>query len=149
VRRRAGVGRALVAAVEAWAAEQGCRELCLRKPLAAPAARAATPLLRGNLRAGIPETLGGELVTALVASGGARLQRIVSRGHVTPAGSWYDQDEDEWVLVVAGAARLEIEGRGEIALADGDWIELPRGLRHRVTHTAPDRDTIWLALFRR
>jgi hypothetical protein len=31
----------------------------------------------------------------------------------------------------------------------GDWIDLARGVRHRVAWTDPARDTIWLAVFRR
>ena len=28
---------------------------------------------------------------------GLRIERIVSEGHVSPEGFWYDQDEPEWV----------------------------------------------------
>ena len=104
---------------------------------------------RGDLREGIPAKLPEELVDVLAGGSGVRVERIVSRGHASPPGFWYDQDEDEWVLVVAGAARLEIEGMGEVPLAAGQWIDLPRHLRHRVAWTAPDEETIWLAVFRR
>lgn len=105
---------------------------------------------RGHIRAGIPAQLPGELVEVLASGADARVERIVSRGHASPPGFWYDQDEDEWVVVLAGAARLAIEGQvDEIALAEGEWIDLPRHVRHRVTWTTPERDTIWLAVFRR
>ncbi len=83
---------------------------------------------------------------------GLRVERIVSRGHVTAADSWYDQDEHEWVCVVSGSAKLEvkIEARVEVVeLDEGDWLELPAHTRHRVVWTRPDVDTIWLAVFSR
>ena len=102
----------------------------------------------GNLMAGIPAVLPEEFVTVLAEANHVRIERIVSRGHASPPGFWYDQDEDEFVLLVGGAARVELQGRGEVSLSLGDWIDIPRHLRHRVTWTAPDQDTIWLAVFR-
>ena len=84
----------------------------------------------------------------LAGGEGARVERIVSRGHATAVGEWYEQDEAEWVLLVAGAARLELAGGESVELAPGDWVDLPAGLPHRVAWTAPDIDTIWLAVFR-
>jgi cupin 2 domain-containing protein len=102
---------------------------------------------RGNLTADIPAALPDELVTVLTRSRGVRIERIVSRGHTSPPDFWYDQAESELVLVVQGAARLLIEGRPELALGAGDWVELAPHVRHRVTWTDPTRDTIWLAVF--
>ena len=107
------------------------------------------PATRGRIGAEIPRELPAEHTVLLATGEGVRIERIVSRGHASPPGFWYDQDEDEWVLLVAGAARLEVDGEGEIELRAGDWIDLPRHLRHRVSWTDPARDTIWLAVFRR
>jgi cupin 2 domain-containing protein len=101
----------------------------------------------GNLRAGIPAALPDELVSLLASGTGVRIERIVSRGHTSPPGFWYDQDQHELVLLVAGGARLELDGVGERALGAGDWLELPAHLRHRVVWTAPHEDTVWLAVF--
>ena len=100
-----------------------------------------------NLFADTPASMPEELVTALFAQPGVRLERIVSRGHASPPGFWYDQEDGEWVAVIQGAARLEIEGQGERALGAGDHLFLPAHCRHRVSWTDPDRDTIWIALF--
>ncbi len=108
----------------------------------------SAPARRGGIADGIPAELPAEHSALLAAGAGVRIERIVSRGQVSPPGFWYEQDEDEWVMVVSGAARLEIEGQGEIELGPGDWIDLPRRLRHRVSWTDPERDTIWLAVFR-
>jgi cupin 2 domain-containing protein len=104
-------------------------------------------LRTGNLREGIPADLPEELCTPLARSASLRIERIVSRGQASPPGFWYDQSEHEYVLVVQGCARLEVEGRGELELAPGDWLELPAHTRHRVTWTEPRADTIWLAVF--
>lgn len=39
-----------------------------------------------------------------------RIEQIISFGHSSPEGFWYDQDQHEWVLALKGAARLSIEG---------------------------------------
>lgn len=102
----------------------------------------------GRLTHGIPPVLPEEWTELLAAGGGCRVERIVSRGHCSPPGFWYDQAEHEWVMVAAGRARLVVEGRPEpLELGPGGWVELPAGLRHRVEWTDPGCDTVWLAVF--
>ena len=102
----------------------------------------------GNLRSGLPaRPLPDEVVDLLVERPGLRIERIVSTGQATPEGQWYDQDTDEWVLVVYGTARLRIEGeREDRVLSEGDWILLPAHCRHRVTWTRAEPPTVWLAI---
>lgn len=102
----------------------------------------------GSLKDGLPALpLSGELVETLFDRRGLRIERIVSTGQATPDGAWYDQGADEWVLLVAGSARLHIEGEArERELAAGDWLLLPAHCRHRVTWTQSDPPTIWLAI---
>jgi cupin 2 domain-containing protein len=104
-------------------------------------------MVHGELTSEIPAELPDELVSVLATGGGVRIERIVSRGHRSPQGFWYDQDEHEFVLLVAGEARIEIEGQAARELRPGQWLVLPAHLRHRVAFTAEDRDTIWLAVF--
>ncbi|MBV8104025.1 MAG: cupin domain-containing protein [Hyphomicrobiales bacterium] len=101
----------------------------------------------GNLFADLPPGSDAEQTTILAERPGARVERIVSTGQASPAGSWYDQDWAEWVMVLAGAAGLLIEGeeRPRI-LQPGDYLELPAHVRHRVEWTDPDRRTVWLAV---
>lgn len=82
----------------------------------------------------------------LLETPGVRLERIVSHGQADPADVWYDQDGDEWVLLLSGAARLQLEGEPEIRLSPGDSLWLPAHRRHRVAWTDPHRPTVWLAL---
>ncbi|WP_114859166.1 cupin domain-containing protein [Azospirillum brasilense] len=104
----------------------------------------------GNLLAGLPfGTLADEIFTTLTetaSSGTVRIERILSTGQASPAGFWYDQDWDEFVLVVQGAARLQLEGEAERALGPGDWLMIPARRRHRVAWTDPTTQTVWLAV---
>jgi cupin 2 domain-containing protein len=102
--------------------------------------------LHGNLFAALAPAAEEELTTTLLDRPALRIERIVSTGQATPPGFWYDQQSDEWVLLVAGAARLEIAGEGERALSPGDYVLLPAHCRHRVAWTDPDHPTIWLAV---
>lgn len=99
-----------------------------------------------NLLQDLPPAAPGEAFEALLQRRNVTLERIVSRGQTTPDGEWYDQDRDEWVLLLSGAARLLIEGEGETALGPGDTLLLPAHRRHRVTWTDPTRPTVWLTL---
>ena len=72
-----------------------------------------------NLFADLPARLPDELVTTLLEATNVRIERIVSHGHASPEGFWYDQDQHEWVVVLAGAARLKFED-GTMEMAAGD-----------------------------
>ena len=80
----------------------------------------------------------------LQGQGGLLVERIVSYGHATPEGTWYDQERDEWVAVLEGEARLRYEDGKEVALGRGDHVFLPRHVRHRVAYTSSP--CIWLAV---
>lgn len=101
----------------------------------------------GNLFANIPENVPEELFEPLVAKRGIRVERIVSLGQASPEGFWYDQNTDEWVLLLAGAARLQIEGHADVVeMKPGSYVLLPAHQRHRVAWTDPDQATVWLAI---
>jgi cupin 2 domain-containing protein len=100
-----------------------------------------------NLFGGIPSLLDGELFQTLVESGQVRVERIVSEGHVTPSGEWYDQTADEWVLLVTGGAVLRVENDAEpVIMKPGDYVLIPAGCRHRVEQTDSGQKTVWLAI---
>jgi len=102
-----------------------------------------------NLLRDLPDASDGEIVEALLAVPGLRIERIVSLGQASPPGFWYDQPEAEWVLLLAGAARLRFADQvEERALIPGDWVEIAAHRRHRVEWTDPARATVWLCVFR-
>ena len=94
----------------------------------------------------LPDSLPEEWFETLVETDAVRIERIVSRGHATPDGEWYDQSRAEWVLLLQGAARLFFSDGREVDLAPGDWLEIAAHEKHRVAWTDPDRQTIWLAV---
>jgi cupin 2 domain-containing protein len=108
------------------------------------------PLRSGNLFANVPTRLDKEETAILAELSGARIERIVSTGQVSPPGLWYDQDRTEWVILLAGSAGLLMEGEAAPRiLAPGDYLEIPPNCRHCVEWTAADRPTVWLAVHAR
>ena len=99
-----------------------------------------------NLFEAISPELPGEAVEEILRTGAFRMERIVSRGHASPPGFWYDQEADEWVLLVSGSATLRFEEGKPIDLKPGDHLLIPRHVRHRVEKTDPERETVWLAI---
>jgi cupin 2 domain-containing protein len=101
---------------------------------------------KGNLLANIPADLSEEAFEVLVNSDNVRIERIISKGHTSPETGWYDQEQDEWVMVVKGHAEIEFEEGPPVLLAAGDYVEIPAHRRHRVTFTSANPETIWLAI---
>ena len=99
-----------------------------------------------NLFTDLPGNLPDELLTTLLKAANIRIERIVSLGHTSPDGFWYDQDEHEWVIVLKGAARLQFED-STVEMKPGDFVNIPAHKKHRVEWTTPDEPTIWLAVF--
>ena len=99
-----------------------------------------------NLFADVPRHLSEEHLQTILADASVRIERIVSRGHASPEGFWYDQDQHEWVVVLTGAARLRVEGDQPVVMKPGDFIKIPAHTKHRVEWTTPDEPTIWLAV---
>lgn len=101
----------------------------------------------GSLLSALPDATDAEQFDTKLDRDGMRIVRIVSDGQASPPGEWFDQDDDEWVVVLAGRAGLRIDGETEIRdLAPGDYAFLPARCRHRVEWTSPDEPTVWLAV---
>ena len=100
-----------------------------------------------NLYENIPDSLPEELVDIIASGGGIRIERIVSRGHSSSSGYWYDQDRNEFVVLLKGSAGLRFEGSEDtVVMRPGDWINIPAHGKHRVEWTDPNQDTVWLAV---
>ncbi len=107
-----------------------------------------TPVDAYSLLAALPDAAEEEAVDMLLQGPGFRLERIISNGQRSPDGFWYDQAEAEWVMLLAGDAKLLIEGEADArALKPGDAVFLPASRRHPVGATAAGQETVWLALF--
>ena len=94
----------------------------------------------------IPGKLDHELVESLVKNKDICLERIISKGHVSPTSGWYDQPKNEWVIVLKGDAIITFQDGDDLRLSAGDYIDIPAHKKHRVSWTDPGNETIWLAV---
>jgi cupin 2 domain-containing protein len=97
-----------------------------------------------NIFANISTANRGEEFLPLFENANVKIVRIVSHAHASPAGFWYDQDEDEWVAVIRGTATLEFASGEQVELKAGDYLTIGRHVQHRVARTS--KATIWLAV---
>lgn len=75
-----------------------------------------------------------------------RIDRIVSSGHSSPKGFWYDQENDEFVLLLQGEATLEFEDR-MVTLKAGDYLHIPKNCKHRLEKSSIEPVCVWLCVF--
>ena len=100
-----------------------------------------------NFLTNLPDVSNGEIFQTLTESREIRIERIISLGQATAEGEWYDQEQNEWVLLVAGEAELVFDDTfAPQRMKPGDYLMIPARKRHRVNWTAPDRETVWLAV---
>ena len=100
----------------------------------------------GNLFESLPEDISDEIFSELVRGDNIKIERIVSKGHSSPASGWYDQADNEWVAVLKGAAKIAFDNGDEVHLTAGSHLIIPAHTRHKVTWTTPDTETVWLAV---
>lgn len=97
-----------------------------------------------NIFSGIPKNLEREIFDILIKNDTLTIERIISKGQ--QSSSWYDQKENEWVMVLKGEAVLTFEDQTSVPLKEGDFINIPSHKKHRVSWTDPENETIWLAI---
>jgi cupin 2 domain-containing protein len=101
-----------------------------------------------DLFADIPEHIKDELIETILQTSNFRIERIVSQGHRSPEGFWYDQSDNELVILLKGNATLRFENQAQpIKMNPGDYLHIEKHLRHRVEWTNPEQETIWLAVY--
>ncbi len=99
-----------------------------------------------NLLQNIPDQIPEELFETLVQTDAIRVEKIISKGHSSPKEGWYDQDQNEWVLVLKGAARLAFRDGCEVNMGPGDSLEIPAHVEHKVVWTDPGEETVWVGV---
>ncbi|MBL0010576.1 MAG: cupin domain-containing protein [Nitrosomonas sp.] len=87
-----------------------------------------------------------EFFELLIKNDTVTIERIISKGKKSPESDWYDQEKNEWVMVLKGKAVLSFEDQTSVQLNEGDFINIPSHKKHRVAWTDPDNETIWLAV---
>ncbi len=101
-----------------------------------------------NIFEGIPQKFDEEIFEDLIRSDKIRIERIVSKGHISPNDFWYNQEENEWVIIIKGEARIKFhDGEKIFHLSEGDYLNIPRHTKHRVEWTDLSQETIWVAVF--
>lgn len=103
--------------------------------------------MKENLFSNLPQSIPEEIVRNILTTGPVRIAQIISKGQCSPDDYWYDQQENEWVLVVKGAGNLIFENGEQVELKPGDYLNIPAHKKHRVSWTDPEEETIWLAVF--
>jgi cupin 2 domain-containing protein len=100
-----------------------------------------------NLFHPLPDAKAGEIIETLLENDHFRIERIVSEGQATPPGEWFNQETDEWVILLQGSAGLMFEGGLEIAvMRPGDYVLISAHRKHRVEWTDNTQKTVWLAV---
>lgn len=106
------------------------------------------PSISGNILE-LPDTMpssGKELFEALASGTDVHVERIVSAGGSNPDSDWYDQNQDEWVVLLQGNAILQYENGFEQPMKLGDFVFIPAHCKHRVSFTSTEPPCIWLAI---
>jgi len=100
-----------------------------------------------NVFSKIPAKIPDEIFETLIETDTVKIERIISDGHITPEEDWYDQNFDEWVILVKGIAEILFEDEADpVKLKPGDHILIPAYRRHRVIRTDENQPTILLAV---
>lgn len=89
-----------------------------------------------------PPQAGHETFDTLCQTSNVKVERVLSNR--VAGGEWYDQENDEWVMLVCGEAVLEFDGGEMQRLKAGDHLFIPARRRHRVLSTSADAS--WLAV---
>ena len=100
-----------------------------------------------NIYKQIPDDLSEEVFECLAQNDNLKIERIISMGHTSPDSGWYDQEQNEWVLLLKGSASIAFEDETVVKLGAGDYIGIPAHKKHRVTSTSSSTETLWLAIF--
>ena len=100
-----------------------------------------------NIYQDIPNSMPKELIEILAQGSQVKIERIISRGHQSPDGYWYDQETHEFVILLQGSAQLILSEDGHtINMSPGDHLLIPAHTKHRVNWTDAKSDTVWLAV---
>ncbi len=99
-----------------------------------------------NIFNNIPHQIPEELFQTLYTKECIKIERIVSKAHSSSVNHWYDQIQDEWIILLKGQAKLQLSDLSLIFLTPGDTLLIPAHTKHRVHWTDSEIETIWLAI---
>jgi len=99
-----------------------------------------------NIYDNFPKELKEESFEEILSTKDFNLERIISEGHASPPDFWYDQNKNEFVLLLKGKAKLSFEDGRKIELNPGDYLLINAHQKHRVDWTDPTQKTFWLTI---
>lgn len=100
-----------------------------------------------NIFSNIPDKISNEIIETILNSEYLRVERIISKGQSSPTNFWYNQSENEWVIVLEGKSMIKFDDESIVTLHKGDYLFIPAFKKHRVEWTDPNQITIWLTIF--
>lgn len=100
-----------------------------------------------NIFSNIPSELPNEIFEDIIITEKLRVERIISKGQTSPDIGWYDQNENEWIIVLSGYGVIEYINGAKVILKQGDYLNIKAHEKHRVIETSSDEATVWLAIF--
>ena len=102
-------------------------------------------LTRKNIFDTVGINLTDEFIETILPRDSFNVERIISEGHASPSDFWYNQDTNEFVLLLKGEAEIQFED-GSLNLLPGDYFVIPKHKKHRVNKTHPTEKTFWLTI---
>ena len=99
-----------------------------------------------NFFENIPDEIPEEILEKIIGKKNLKVERIISDGHSSPPNYWYDQNNNEFVLLLKGSAELSFENGENVFLKPGDYLIIPPHKKHRVENTDKSGKTIWLTI---
>lgn len=99
-----------------------------------------------NIFNNLPDDLSEEVFEDIIKTKQLKIERIISKGQTSPKDFWYDQPQNEWLIVLKGSAIIAFENQVNVTLSQGDYLNIKAHQKHRVQWTEPDIETIWLAI---
>lgn len=99
-----------------------------------------------NIFNDIPPNLECEVFEQIIGCDDIKIERIISKGHHSPESGWYNQEQNEWLIILAGEAILSFIDGEDITLKKGDYVNIPAHKKHKVKWTEANIETIWLAI---
>lgn len=103
-------------------------------------------LISKNMYEDLPENLRDEIIQVIAENSNIKIEKIISHGQSSPPNFWYDQEQNEFVLLLKGSAELLFENDEQVKMNEGDYITIPSHKKHRVEKTSGTGKTIWLAI---
>lgn len=83
-----------------------------------------------------------EQFDTLLQTPNIHIEKITSNGQVS--SEWYEQEKDEWVVLIEGEGRLCFEDGNEVTLFKGENLFIPKMQKHKVIYTSSP--AVWLAV---